>query len=32
MDHSWRRNKRAFDGTQEQECASNVQSGDDILG
>ncbi|XP_062173825.1 uncharacterized protein LOC133879311 [Alnus glutinosa] len=32
MDHPWRRNKRAFDGTQERECESNMQSGDDILG
>jgi hypothetical protein len=32
MDHPWRRNKRAFDGTQERECAPNVQSADDILG
>jgi len=32
MDHPWRRNKRAFDGTQERECAPDVQNGDDILG
>jgi hypothetical protein len=31
MDHLWRRNKRAFDGNQEQESAPHVQSGDDIL-
>jgi hypothetical protein len=32
MDHHWRHNKRAFDGSQERECAPDVQSGDDILG
>jgi hypothetical protein len=32
MDHPWRRNKRAFDGTQKRECAPDVQSDDDILG
>jgi hypothetical protein len=31
MDHPWRRNKRAFDDTQERKCAPDVQSGDDIL-
>jgi hypothetical protein len=31
MDHPWRRNKRAFDDTQERECVPDVQSGDDIL-
>jgi len=31
MDHLWRRNKRTFDGNQEQESAPHVQSGDDIL-
>jgi hypothetical protein len=32
MDHPWRPNKRAFDDTQERECAPDVQSGNDILG
>jgi hypothetical protein len=32
MDHHWKHNKRAFDGSQERECAPDVQSGDDILG
>jgi hypothetical protein len=32
MDYPWRRNKSAFDSTQERECTPDVQSGDDILG
>jgi hypothetical protein len=32
MDHSWRRNKKTFDRTQELECAPHVQSGEEILG
>jgi hypothetical protein len=32
MDHSWRRNKKIFDETQELECAPHVQSEEEILG
>lgn len=32
MDHLWRQNNRASDDNQELKCATDVQSGDDILG